>query len=155
MSDTARRENLCGPPHELTQEGATQMSDRMGSLTAPPRWVFSVFNPIVTFLLAAGVPLGANGILTVPGRKSGRPRSTPVAIIAVAGRRWIWAPFGEVQWVRNRRGAGDRDPHRAPPARRGPGNRAGSDPARRVLSRHPRPARARHSVRGRVHSPRR
>jgi deazaflavin-dependent oxidoreductase (nitroreductase family) len=78
----------------------------MGSLTAPPRWVFSVFNPIVKFLLGAGVPLGPNGILTVPGRKSGRPRSTPVAIIAVAGRRWIWAPFGEVQWVRNLRAAG-------------------------------------------------
>jgi hypothetical protein len=29
-----------------------------------------------------------------------------VAIIAVAGRRWIWAPFGEVQWVRNLRAAG-------------------------------------------------
>ncbi|HET7077133.1 MAG TPA: nitroreductase family deazaflavin-dependent oxidoreductase [Chloroflexia bacterium] len=82
------------------------MSGRMGSLTAPPRWVFSVFNPIVKFLLGAGVPLGPNGILTVPGRKSGRPRSTPVAIIAVAGRRWIWAPFGEVQWVRNLRAAG-------------------------------------------------
>jgi deazaflavin-dependent oxidoreductase (nitroreductase family) len=78
----------------------------MGSLTAPPRWVFSVFNPIVKFLLAAGVPLGPNGILTVPGRKSGRPRSTPVAIIAVSGRRWIWAPFGEVHWVRNLRAAG-------------------------------------------------
>jgi deazaflavin-dependent oxidoreductase (nitroreductase family) len=78
----------------------------MGSLTAPPRWVFSVFNPIVKFLLGAGVPLGPNGILTVPGRKSGRPRSTPVAIITVAGRRWIWAPFGEVQWVRNLRAAG-------------------------------------------------
>jgi deazaflavin-dependent oxidoreductase (nitroreductase family) len=82
------------------------MSGRIGNLTAPPRWVFSVFNPIVKFLLGAGVPLGPNGILTVPGRKSGRPRSTPVAIIAVAGRRWIWAPFGEVQWVRNLRAAG-------------------------------------------------
>jgi deazaflavin-dependent oxidoreductase (nitroreductase family) len=78
----------------------------MGSLTAPPRWVFSVFNPIVKFLLGAGVPLGPKGSLTVPGRKSGRPRSTPVAIITVAGRRWIWAPFGEVQWVRNLRAAG-------------------------------------------------
>jgi deazaflavin-dependent oxidoreductase (nitroreductase family) len=82
------------------------MSGRMGSLTAPPRWVFAVFNPIVKFLLSAGVPLGPNGIVTVRGRKSGRPRSTPVAIIAVAGRRWIWAPFGEVQWVRNLRAAG-------------------------------------------------
>ena len=82
------------------------MNDRMGRAAGPPRWVFAFVNPIAEFLLAAGVPLGPNGILTVPGRKSGRPRSTPVAIIAVAGRRWIWAPFGEVQWVRNLRAAG-------------------------------------------------
>jgi hypothetical protein len=29
-----------------------------------------------------------------------------VAIIEVSGRRWIWAPWGEVQWVRNLRAAG-------------------------------------------------
>jgi hypothetical protein len=29
-----------------------------------------------------------------------------VAIIAVSGRRWIWAPWGDVQWVRNLRATG-------------------------------------------------
>ena len=86
------------------------MRERIGSAAGvpggPPRWVFSVFNPIAAFLLAAGVPLGFNGLITIRGRKSGLPRTTPVAIIEVAGRRWVWAPWGDVQWVRNLRAAG-------------------------------------------------
>jgi deazaflavin-dependent oxidoreductase (nitroreductase family) len=90
------------------------MSERIGSAastggvlpTMPPRWVFSMVNPIARSLLAAGVPLGFNGLITIHGRKSGLPRTTPVAIIEVAGRRWVWAPWGEVQWIRNLRAAG-------------------------------------------------
>ena len=74
--------------------------------TMPPGWVFSLFNPIAAFLLAIGVPMGPNGLITVRGRRSGRPRTTPVAIIERSGRRWVWAPWGDVQWVRNLRAAG-------------------------------------------------
>jgi deazaflavin-dependent oxidoreductase (nitroreductase family) len=70
-----------------------------------PRSV-SLFTPLARVLLAAGVPLGPNGLVTVPGRTSGVPRTTPVAIISVSGRRWIWAPWGDVHWVRNLRAAG-------------------------------------------------
>jgi len=63
-------------------------------------------NAIARPLLAAGFPLGFNGLLTIRGRKSGLPRTTPVAIIDVSGRRWVWAPWGEVHWVRNLRAAG-------------------------------------------------
>jgi hypothetical protein len=80
------------------------MSDRMGSTASSPRGVFSFFNPVAKFLLTAGGPLGPNGLITITGRKSGLPRTTPVAVHAVAGRRW--APFGGVQWVRNLRVAG-------------------------------------------------
>jgi deazaflavin-dependent oxidoreductase (nitroreductase family) len=65
-----------------------------------------MFTPITRPLLAAGLPLGYNGLLTTRGRTTGLPRTTPVAIIAVSGRRWIWAPWGEVHWVRNLRAAG-------------------------------------------------
>ncbi len=86
------------------------MSERPGSalrvLRMPPPWVFSLFNPLARTLLAAGVPLGRNGLITVRGRNSGLPRTTPVAIIAVSGRRWVWCPWGDVQWVRNLRAAG-------------------------------------------------
>jgi deazaflavin-dependent oxidoreductase (nitroreductase family) len=70
-----------------------------------PRWT-PWLNAVAKPLLAAGVPLGPNGLITVRGRKSGLPRTTPVAIIEVSGRRWIWSPFGEEQWVRNLRAAG-------------------------------------------------
>lgn len=70
-----------------------------------PRWV-TIFNPIAKTLLGIGVPLGYNGLLTIRGRKTGVPRSTPIAIIDVGGRRWVWAPWGEVHWVQNLRAAG-------------------------------------------------
>ena len=81
------------------------MSDHIGKSAAAPWWV-TVWGRAATFLLAAGVPLGANGLITIRGRKSGLPRTTPVAIIAASGRRWIWCPWGDVHWVRNLRAAG-------------------------------------------------
>ena len=89
------------------------------------------FSPIARLLLAAGVPLGFNGLITIRGRTSGLPRTTPVAIIEVSGRRWVWAPWGDVHWVRNLRAAGARDDHRARAGRRR--SRATElDPAQRV-----------------------
>lgn len=44
-------------------------------------------------------------VLTVPGRTTGRPHSTPVRLIE-NGTRWLVAPYGEVGWVRNARAAG-------------------------------------------------
>jgi len=78
----------------------------MAKTARAPRQV-SFFNPIARRLLKAGVPMGPNGLITVPGRKSGLPRTTPLAIIEHSGRRWVWSPWGEVQWVRNLRAAGD------------------------------------------------
>jgi len=71
----------------------------------PPRGI-NVFNAIAKPLLAAGVPMAFNGLLTVPGRKTGAPRTTALAIIEVDGRRWVWSPWGDVHWVRNLRAAG-------------------------------------------------
>ena len=71
----------------------------------PPRGI-NVFNAMAKPLLAAGMPMGFNGLVTIRGRKSGEPRTTPVAIIESGDRRWVWAPWGEVNWVRNLRAAG-------------------------------------------------
>jgi deazaflavin-dependent oxidoreductase (nitroreductase family) len=81
------------------------MSSQSGIAARAPRRV-TIFTPIAKALLAARVPLGFNGLITIRGRMSGLPRTTPVAIIAVEGRRWVWAPWGEVHWVRNLRAAG-------------------------------------------------
>lgn len=65
-----------------------------------------LFSPILKVLLAAGVPLGYNRLVTIRGRNSGLPRTAGLAVIDVAGKRWVWAPWGDVQWVRNLRAAG-------------------------------------------------
>ena len=46
-----------------------------------------IFNPIARRLLGAGVPLGPNALLTVRGRRTGAPRTTPVALVELKGRR--------------------------------------------------------------------
>lgn len=66
-----------------------------------------LFNPLARRLMHAGVPLGPNALLTVRGRTSGVPRTTPVAVVAIDGRRWVIGTFGEVNWVRNLRANGD------------------------------------------------
>src|SRR5215208_4946818 len=73
--------------------------------THVPSWV-PFFTRIARLLLAAGVPMGPNKLITVRGRKSGLPRTTPLAIVEHAGRRGVISPFGEVNWVRNLRAAG-------------------------------------------------
>ena len=45
-------------------------------------------------------------LLTVTGRKSGQPRTTPVGLFELDGRRFLFSTFGEVNWVRNLRAAG-------------------------------------------------
>ena len=73
--------------------------------THVPSWI-PFFNPIARLLLTAGVPMGPNVLITVRGRKSGLPRTTPVTVIENSGRRGLISPFGEVNWVRNLRAAG-------------------------------------------------
>ena len=70
-----------------------------------PRHI-SLFSPLLQALLKAGLPVGPNALITIRGRTSGEPRTAGVAIIEVNGRRWIWAPWGDVNWVRNLRAAG-------------------------------------------------
>lgn len=70
-----------------------------------PRWV-PWFNRIARPLLAAGVPMGPDVLITVRGRRTGLPRTTPVTICEHLGRRGLISPFGEVNWVRNLRAAG-------------------------------------------------
>ncbi len=79
--------------------------DALAAHRGIPRRV-RLFSPILRFLLNAGVPLGFNRLVSIRGRKSGLTRTTPLAVIEVGGRRWVWSPWGESQWVRNLRAAG-------------------------------------------------
>lgn len=72
-----------------------------------PGW-FSrhVFNPGVALLTRAGVSVWGSRVLRVRGRKSGEVRETPVNLLTVDGARYLVAPRGVTQWVRNVRAAG-------------------------------------------------
>ena len=75
----------------------------LGPARAPS--LIPVLNPLIRRLIGAGLPFGPNVLLTVRGRTSGMPRTFPVAIVELDGRRFVQSPFGEVNWVRNLREA--------------------------------------------------
>jgi len=64
-------------------------------------------NSFVSGLLQIGLQLGSTYLLTVKGRKSGRLFTTPVTLVEEDGQRWLVSPYGEVNWVRNARAAGE------------------------------------------------
>lgn len=63
-------------------------------------------NVMMRGLLRVGLAPKTTCLLTVAGRRSGEPRSTPVSLVEDAGQRWLVAPYGEVGWVLNARAAG-------------------------------------------------
>jgi deazaflavin-dependent oxidoreductase (nitroreductase family) len=63
-------------------------------------------NRFVRVLGAAGLRLGPVAVLTVPGRTTGKPRTTPVTPFTVDGRRYIMAGVKNGDWARNTRAAG-------------------------------------------------
>src|SRR6266508_4113228 len=69
-------------------------------------------NVLTTTLLRAGFKLVGPGdypmyLLTVRGRKSGQPRTIPIAIWEHNGKRYVGSVYGIVDWVRNLRAAGE------------------------------------------------
>jgi deazaflavin-dependent oxidoreductase (nitroreductase family) len=72
-----------------------------------PNWFTrNVFNPLVNLAMRLGISLAGSRILEVRGRKSGEWRRTPVNLLAFEGERYLVAPRGETQWVRNMRVSG-------------------------------------------------
>jgi deazaflavin-dependent oxidoreductase (nitroreductase family) len=64
-------------------------------------------NVLVRELLRIGLAPRGMLLLTVAGRRTGKPRTTPVTLVeGDEGRRWLVAPYGAVGWVLNARAAG-------------------------------------------------
>ena len=63
-------------------------------------------NTMTTSLLRLGIKMWSFSLLTVRGRKSGKPIVTPVAIFVQNQKRYLVATYGVVNWVRNLRAAG-------------------------------------------------
>ena len=57
-------------------------------------------------VLSLGMAPKGYYLLTTIGRRSGKPRSTPVVLIEEEGKRWLVAPFGAVSWVYNAKATG-------------------------------------------------
>jgi deazaflavin-dependent oxidoreductase (nitroreductase family) len=65
-----------------------------------------LINAVVTPLVRFGLAGRNTYLLTVEGRTSGRRYSTPVTLVVDDEERWLVAPYGERNWVKNARVAG-------------------------------------------------
>ena len=75
-----------------------------------PGWFTKhIFNRVVAVLTRVGVSVWGSRELRVRGRRSGEWRTTPVNLLTYETRRYLVAPRGETQWVRNLRAAGTGD----------------------------------------------
>lgn len=73
----------------------------------PPRWL-KPMNKVFLVLKRTGLGMKDLPVLTVPGRRSGRPRSTPLSVLEHDGRRYVLEGFPGADWARNVRAAGGR-----------------------------------------------
>ena len=66
-----------------------------------------IFNRIFGFVVGLGLGFSYNYLLQVRGRKSGKIYSTPIDLLEIGGKRFLVAPRGRTQWVRNAEAAGE------------------------------------------------
>jgi deazaflavin-dependent oxidoreductase (nitroreductase family) len=67
---------------------------------------FRAVNLVMRAMSSIGLPLGPIWVLTVPGRRTGKPRSTPVSPLTVGGAQYVVAGLPGSDWARNVRAAG-------------------------------------------------
>ncbi len=81
------------------------MNTKLPEFRAPTKGE-RIFNRIFGWLVGLGLGLPHNYLLQVRGRKSGRVYSTPIDLLEFQNRRFLVAPRGRTQWVRNAEAAG-------------------------------------------------
>lgn len=82
-------------------------SQPSGSRYQRPGWFTEqILNRAVAGLTRIGISLAGSRILEVPGRRSGKPRQTPVNLLTMEGERYLVSPRGNTHWVRNLRASG-------------------------------------------------
>jgi deazaflavin-dependent oxidoreductase (nitroreductase family) len=72
----------------------------------PPRWL-KPMNKVFVTLQRGGLKLGGMHVLTVVGRRSGKPRTTPISVMDFEGERYVVGGFPGADWVKNARAAGE------------------------------------------------
>jgi deazaflavin-dependent oxidoreductase (nitroreductase family) len=73
---------------------------------APGTVTAKVVNPLVAYLTRLGISVWGSRVLAVRGRTTGEVRTVPVNVLTLDGERYLVAPRGVTQWVRNIRVAG-------------------------------------------------
>ena len=68
-----------------------------------PPWWLKPLNKVLMAATRVGVVKDGPMVLTVTGRKTGQPRSTPITPFEVDGRRYVVGGFPGADWVRNAR----------------------------------------------------
>jgi deazaflavin-dependent oxidoreductase (nitroreductase family) len=71
----------------------------------PPRWL-KPLNKVLIAVQRMGLGMKELPVLTVPGRKSGKPRSTPLSVLDHEGQRYLLEGFPGTDWGRNVMAAG-------------------------------------------------
>ena len=72
-----------------------------------PNAIERAFNRFFGVLVGLGLGMKHNYLLQVHGRKSGKLYSTPIDLLEIGGKRFLVAPRGRTQWVRNAEAAGE------------------------------------------------
>jgi deazaflavin-dependent oxidoreductase (nitroreductase family) len=72
-----------------------------------PKQATNTFNQVVAALTRVGISVWGSRVLYVKGRTSGEWRHNPVNLLTHDGERYLVAPRGHTQWVRNLRAAGE------------------------------------------------
>ena len=87
------------------------MTDRPSPTKLPLRnrvagRLLRLMNPLVRGMVSAGAPTGPNVLLTVRGRRSGKPRTVPLCLLEFDATWFVQATYGETGWVANLRAGG-------------------------------------------------
>ena len=91
--------------HSALTRRKPSVGDQTSEISIPFR--VSVVNFFVKNLLRLGVPVGPTTLLTVRGRKTGIPRTTPVEFLEHNGHYYVLGWFGNSNWCRNLRAVGE------------------------------------------------
>jgi deazaflavin-dependent oxidoreductase (nitroreductase family) len=85
----------------------TEMKNEATPMFLEPKPAEKLFNRVLGFLVGMGIGPGYIYLLQVRGRKSGRVYSTPVNVMDIGEKRYLIAPRGRTQWVRNAEAVGE------------------------------------------------
>jgi deazaflavin-dependent oxidoreductase (nitroreductase family) len=69
------------------------------------RRLVNAINFVIIGLQRTGIVFGPMQLLTVAGRRTGQPRTFVIAVVSVAGQRYVVQAFPKAAWVANTRAA--------------------------------------------------